>query len=225
MPFIPGPGEPVFPAYQAVPFHEWLTALIDVAGYPIVRPRILAVDGRSGSGKSTLASRIVDALPGTTVVHTDDLAWNHAVLDWDELLLTRILNPLHRGQRVEFQPPAWIRHGRSGTIAVPARQTTVVIEGTGSIRDTTANLYDASVWIQSDFDATRARGIERDVATGVNGDRTAAAAFWDRWQQEEVPLLAAQQPWTRATTIVTGTDVIPLRGDELAVAKHPTPRP
>jgi hypothetical protein len=53
------------------------------------------VDGRSGSGKTTLAERIRGAVPASTVVHTDDVAWSQAMFDWTDLpaapkwLLTR----------------------------------------------------------------------------------------------------------------------------------------
>jgi hypothetical protein len=42
------------------------------------RPVVLAVDGRSSSGKTTLAARLRDAVAGSAVVHTDDVAWWHS---------------------------------------------------------------------------------------------------------------------------------------------------
>ena len=42
------------------------------------RPVVLAVDGRSNAGKTTLAARICRAVPGSAVVHTDDIAWKHS---------------------------------------------------------------------------------------------------------------------------------------------------
>ena len=38
------------------------------------RPAVLAVDGRSNSGKTTLAARIRELVPGSAVIHTDDIA-------------------------------------------------------------------------------------------------------------------------------------------------------
>jgi hypothetical protein len=35
---------------------------------------VVAVDGRSSSGKTTLATRPQDAITGSAVVHTDDIA-------------------------------------------------------------------------------------------------------------------------------------------------------
>src|ERR1700679_423414 len=50
------------------------------------RPAVLAVDGRSNNGKSTLAARIGDVVPGSVVIHTDDIAWEHSRFGWADLL-------------------------------------------------------------------------------------------------------------------------------------------
>jgi uridine kinase len=50
------------------------------------RPVVLAVDGRSPSGKTTLAARQADAVAGSVVVHTDDVAWQHSRFGWADLL-------------------------------------------------------------------------------------------------------------------------------------------
>ena len=42
------------------------------------RPAVLAVDGRSNNGKTTLAALIGGLVPGSAVVHTDDIAWEHS---------------------------------------------------------------------------------------------------------------------------------------------------
>src|SRR3954452_4434327 len=56
-------------------------------------PVVVAVDGRSSSGKTTLASRLRDVVAGSTVVHTDDIAWWHSRFGWDDLLVNGILTP------------------------------------------------------------------------------------------------------------------------------------
>jgi hypothetical protein len=38
------------------------------------RPAVLAIDGRSNNGKTTLAARISELVPGSVVIHTDDIA-------------------------------------------------------------------------------------------------------------------------------------------------------
>jgi hypothetical protein len=42
------------------------------------RPVVIAVDGRSSGGKTTLTARMQGAVPGSAVVHTDDIAWWHS---------------------------------------------------------------------------------------------------------------------------------------------------
>jgi predicted ATPase len=64
----PGPGEPVFGNWQAIPLGEFVERLLSA------RPRVMAVDGRSGGGKSTLADRLAAEIAGAAVVHVDDVA-------------------------------------------------------------------------------------------------------------------------------------------------------
>jgi hypothetical protein len=78
------------------------------------RPVILAVDGRSNNGKTTLAARIEAAVPGSAVVHTDDIAWQHSRFGWADLLIGGILEPVHQGRAVSYRPPRWAEHGRGG---------------------------------------------------------------------------------------------------------------
>jgi hypothetical protein len=70
-----------------------------------------------------------------------------------------------------------------------------------------ADLVDRAIWVQSDREVARERGIERD-----GGD----AAGWDEWQSEEVPFLERDRPWERAEVIVAGTGLAP--AGELLVA-------
>src|SRR5580698_5431215 len=84
------------------------------------RPVVLAVDGRSSSGKTTLAARLRDAVPGSAVVHTDDIAWWHSRFDWADLLTDGVLIPVRAGRPVSFRPPQWEERQRDGAIEVPA---------------------------------------------------------------------------------------------------------
>jgi uridine kinase len=60
-----------------MPVSAVVAAAVEV--WPSGRPVVLAVDGRSSSGKTTLASMICEATEHAVVVHTDDIAWYHAV--------------------------------------------------------------------------------------------------------------------------------------------------
>jgi adenylate kinase family enzyme len=61
---------------------------------------VIAIDGRGGAGKTTLAERLRKAVPNSAIVHTDDIAWNHAYFDWGAVLVENILQPLHAGEAV-----------------------------------------------------------------------------------------------------------------------------
>ena len=63
------------------------------------RPVVLAIDGRSNNGKTTLAARISGLVPGSAVICTDDIAWEHSRFGWADLLMDGILVPMHHGQR------------------------------------------------------------------------------------------------------------------------------
>ena len=65
-------------------------------------------------------------------------------------------------------------------------------------RESTA-LLDAAVWVQSDF-----REAERRATLRSGGDAAAIEQTRD-WMTEELPFLAADRPWERATIIVAGT--------------------
>jgi len=177
--------------------------LLDTAGDVGARPVLVAVDGRSGGGKSYFAERLAALVPGTVVVHTDDVAWEESFFGWDALLAEHVLEPLRRGEAVSYRPAAWERHGRPGSIEVPAGTSLVLVEGVGASREALAGLYDATVWVSSDEDERRRRGIERDVELG----RTPVEAedFWALWQGEEIPFLDGDRPWDRATVVTCGT--------------------
>ncbi len=173
--------------------------LLNAGGRLVGRPRIVAVDGRSGSGKTTLAERLRTAVPDAEVVHTDDIAWWHSRFGWYDLMIDGVLEPLHSGQPVHYQPPAWASHGRAGQIEASANASVVIIEGVGAARREVTHLLDAVVWVQSDFGEAMRRALVRD------GDDASARERRDAWMTEEIPFLAADRPWERATIIVAGT--------------------
>ena len=125
------------------------------------------------------------------------------MLDWDQLLLSGVLEPVRRGQPVAYRPPKWHEHGRTGAVEVPAGIRVLIVEGVGATRRTLAPVLDAAVWVQAD-----AAGLERR-----NDDRIAAgeitAADHRTWMAEEDPFLLADRAWERATIIVAGTPELP----------------
>jgi hypothetical protein len=186
-------GEPAAGPWQVVPTVEVLALL--------GRPRILAVDGRSGGGKTTVAEKLAAAVPGATVLHTDDVAWYHAFFDWADLMRDGILAPLRAGRDVAYRPPAWDERGRDGAIMASATSPLVIVEGVGIGRRELAEYVDALLWVQTDEDEARRRGLARDGAHH--------ASFWAEWQAAEDPFQAEQRPWERAGVVVSGAPDVP----------------
>ncbi|MEX5265609.1 hypothetical protein RF640_16445 [Kocuria sp. CPCC 205231] len=226
-PMVLPPEEPEADPWSALTIEDVAGLLLEGRDSAPGRPWIVAVDGRGGAGKSTLAQRLLPHLAPSAVVHTDDVAWHEPLFGWGHLLGHDILEPLHQGRAVSFQPPAWPTHGRHGTIEIPAGLRAVVVEGTGADQHRFAELIDRRIWVQADHRLAEERGIARDVTHGANGDAEQSRRFWHEWMAHELPFFAAERPWERADLIIAGTPVLALGGDEVACAPgpHRTGRP
>jgi len=226
MPMTLPDGEPQAEPWRALDTPELVARILRSAGEVAARPRLVAVDGRGASGKSSLAAALQAAVPRSALVHTDDIAWNEPLFAWGNVLREGVLMPLHRGEPVRFRPPAWQPHGRSGGIQVEQGLDLVLIEGVGASQAPVADVIDLAIWVQADFDEAERRGIQRDIAQGVNGDSDQTIAFWHYWMAAELAFLAKDRPWERAGLVVAGTPVIELEAGQFAVAvPHPGNRP
>jgi hypothetical protein len=206
-------GEPPFGPWRVRRTDDVLRAGLGLPDPPRPTPFLLAVDGRSAGGKSSVAAAIAARVPGAAVVHTDDIAWYHAMFDWSALITDGVLAPVRRGGPVAFRPPEYDARGRPGAVTVPAGCPLVVVEGVGIGRRDLAPWFDALVWVQTDRAVARERGRARD------GDGPAERAFWDEWEAEERPFLAAERPWERADVVVAGAPEVAYdRAAELVVA-------
>ncbi len=191
------PGEPEFGPWRVGSIASVLARI-----QPGLTTPVVAVDGRSAGGKTTCATRLAATVPDATVVHTDDVAWFQAFFDWASLLRDGVLGPVRAGHAVAYRPPAWKSRGRVGAIEVAADCPLLIVEGVGVSRLELAGYFDLRLWVQSDRVDARQRGIERDGGPSTE-------AFWDEWEAEEVPFLAADRPWERAELIVAGGPGLP----------------
>ncbi len=213
------PEEPTAGPWMVVPIAELLEMLLSGPGVPVARRVVVAIDGRSSSGKTTLAHRLAREAQHAEVVHTDDIAWWHSRFAWMELLLDGIIEPFRAGRPVAFRPLAWEERGREGGIIVPAETSVLIVEGVGCSRCDVARWFDASVWVQADELVLAERNADR-IASGETSSAGVA-----EWMSEELPFLAEDRPWERATTIVAGTPE--LRYDETTevLVALPVPKP
>ena len=199
------PVEPHVSAWERVDDAEMRSR---VEGVMRVSPtRLILVDGRSGAGKTTWAERLAEMVKGSALLHTDDVAWNLDAFAWDDLLLSEVIAPWRRGEVVSFVPPGWVTHHRPGSINVPATHT-LIVEGVGAGRATLAREAEATIWVQSDRDAARRRGVERDITLGRTPNE--ARAFWAEWARAEDPFQDASRVWSRADLILRGTSQEPV---------------
>ncbi|MDA2893290.1 hypothetical protein PDG61_20405 [Mycolicibacterium sp. BiH015] len=160
------------------------------------RPLVVAIDGVSGSGKTQLAAGLAGHDPHTSVIHMDDIAWNHTFFDWRHLLIDGLLEPLHDGLLpVSYQPQGWRHRGRSGAISIPATAHTVIVEGVGSAARDVRRLLDVVIWIDVDDAVAR----ERVAARGND-----TVEFIAEWESQEREFLAAHRPWEIADILVDG---------------------
>jgi len=118
-------------------------------------------------------------------------------------LVRGVLEPIHQGTPVAYQPAKWREHFRAGAIFVPLGCPLVIVEGSGSGRRELMPWLDALVWVQSDLVEAERRCLVRDGASEE------AKCFWSEWTAEELPFYAHQRPWERADSFVAGTPTLP----------------
>lgn len=214
------PEEPAVRSWNVTTLPDLLRHVHTLAGEPMGRPAVVAVDGRSGSGKSTLARRLAALEPGAQMLHIDDLDWNEPLYQWDHVLVEALAR-LRADGALEFTPPAWPRHGRAGAITIADGAPLVLVEGTGAGMRAVTDLIDAHLWVQTDYAIAEERGIGRDIADGTNGDAEESVRFWHDWQAAERPFFAADRPWERADVVVCGQALPGVGSDEVAWTTRP----
>ena len=190
-------GEQPFAKEELVTLDEVVASVLAMSGDGVL---VIGVDGRSGGGKTTFAKALAEKL-GASLLSTDDFAWWHSLFDWPEMLIENAVVPLRAGKAIDFKPPAWVDREREGSIVAPASKY-VIVEGIGSTQPAMRNHLDVRIWVQTDADVARERGLLRDLAE--RPDPAEAERFWNEWQVAEDEFQAKAQSWLVADFVVSG---------------------
>jgi hypothetical protein len=146
--------------------------------------RVVAVDGGAAAGKSTLAAGLARLLPGSFVLHTDDLldGWA-AQFDFWPLLREQVLEPLAAGQPASFRRFDWTVGRFTETVAVGVPDT-LVVEGVSAIQ-ASADRLSLGIFLQVDRAERERRWRARDGPLQPE---------WRRWLDREDEFFARYPP-------------------------------
>lgn len=151
----------------------------------------MCIDGPTGSGKTTLAGSLEAA--GHTVLHTDEMLEGWGGLPGLPGTVTRLLDPLSRGEEGRWRRWDWVADGWAGTHVVRPGGV-LVLEGTGSWSPRIASLVTVLVWVEAAPDTRLARGLARD------GE--AARPHLERWRRAEAQHFADNDTRSHAHLVV-----------------------
>jgi uridine kinase len=191
----------VISGWAVLPLTDFVAQVVDRCGS--ARPAVVALNGHSSSGKTTLSARLSAALPGSDVLHTDDLAWHHGVFAWDTLLLADVLPVVRSGEPLDYRPPQWIARQRSGSVRLPGDLQYLVVEGVGASQRSVRDAFDAVIWVETE-EVTR---LARDVVRVEENGEMSVADFHS-WMAEENAYVVAERPWESADWVVYGGTAI-----------------
>jgi uridine kinase len=138
--------------------------------------RLVCVDGPAGSGKTTLAGAVADVVPGSVVVHCDELLQGWGGMSGLASTVEKLLAPLAAGRSSAWRRWDWLADGWAETHPVEPGGL-LVLEGVGSWSPAIADVVGFLVWVEAASELRLARGIERD------GE--AMRPHWMRWRIEE----------------------------------------
>lgn len=127
-------------------------------------PRVFAIDGVAGSGKTTLASQLQLDLPGSQVVHMDDLysGWKDPLSqDLTRRVCDEILNLFLNGHEVIYRKFNWHQGVFDETIRIAPTQT-LLLEGVGAGQSAFRKTLSRIIWVEIDPESGFKRVIARD---------------------------------------------------------------
>ncbi|WP_456283348.1 hypothetical protein [Microbacterium sp. JZ101] len=153
--------------------------------------RRVVVDGRSGAGKTTLARLVVEAWPGAQLVSLDELypGWG-GLREGAALACALVLAPHAAGSVGRYRRFDWALGTFAGAEVRVDPDRPLVVEGCGALTPASAEVADASVWLDAEAALRRERALARD------GD--GFAPYWDMWAAQEDAHIASEAPEARA---------------------------
>ncbi|MDR7255758.1 uridine kinase [Nocardioides sp. BE266] len=166
-----------------------------LAAPPSLGPgRLVCVDGPAGSGKTTLADALADVVPGTQVVHCDELLQGWRGLPGLAATVEALLAPLARGEVGHWTRWDWLAGDWAESHPVTPGGL-LVLEGVGCWSPAVADLVGCLVWVEAESSLRLARGIERD------GEQM--RHHWEQWRIDEDELFERLGTRRHADVVVT----------------------
>lgn len=163
---------------------------------PAGRSAFIAVDGQSCAGKTTFAAALAEALPGSVIVHGDDMSRAGRPLWEHERFVTEVYGPLLAGQGATYRRWHWTSVEPGAELVVPPG-VPVIAEGVHTMDRAVAVPWDVRVWVDVD------RSLRLDRARAREG-----GARWDcwstNWMPQEDAYVTAQNPAASADLVVDG---------------------
>ena len=165
------------------------TRVLDLIDEGVQTP-ILIIDGRSASGKTTLAEAVQNRLfkDGESlprVIHMDDLydGW-HGLQGGHDYLVRQILKPVSQRKRASWQEYDWGLGERSKWREFDGG-TPLIIEGCGSLSQTTVEFAHLSLWLEAEEAVRQQRWVDR---SGHDHDE-----WWPVWAAQELEFYARER--------------------------------
>jgi uridine kinase len=127
-------------------------------------PHVFAIDGVAGAGKTTLASKLQLDIPGSQVVHMDDLynGWQDPLSqELSKRVYDEILDPFLQGYEVLYKKFNWYQNVFDQTIKIPPTKT-LFLEGVGAGQRAFRNVLSRIIWVEFDPETGFERVITRD---------------------------------------------------------------
>jgi oligopeptidase B len=176
--------------------------------------RVVAIDGGAAAGKSTLAAQLAAALPGSTVLHLDDLLAGWAgQFGYQQRLHSQLLRPLSNGRPGSYQRYDWHAGAFADRVAVPVPDV-LLVEGVSAISGC-GDLLSAAVFLDVERAERERRWVERDGPLQPE---------WRAWLDAEDAFFAAHPPPAAVVAQAGGSGTVRFMSQPTQPLE-PAPRP